>query len=57
MDEHTNISIMSGSHTPIYGNHIGASHWDWHDGGYFKVETEIELPLTRGLFYSGNPHI
>ena len=30
----------------------GASHWDWHDGGYFEVETEIELPLTRGLFYS-----
>ena len=35
----------------------GATHWDWHDGGYFEVETEIELPLTRGLFYSGNPHI
>ncbi len=36
----------------------GESHWDSHLGGYFEVETEItELPLTRGLFYSGNPHI
>ncbi len=55
MDEHEHFNYVRFSYT--YMGPGGASHWDSHDGGYFEVETEIDLPLTKGLFYSGNPHI
>lgn len=55
MDEYEHFNYIRFPYTYMGPN--GPSHWDSHDGGYFEVETEIELPLTRGLFYSGNPHI
>ena len=33
------------------------AHWDETMGGMFERETEIDLPLTKIAFYSGNPHI
>ena len=32
-------------------------HWDEQLGGMFERETEIDLPLTKIAFWSGNPHI
>lgn len=55
MDTHDNLSYIRFPYTKLGpGEH---KHWDEVNGGLFEKESDIDLPLTRIAFYSGNPHI
>ncbi len=56
MDKYEHFNYLRFPYT--YMGPGGPSHWDSHDGGYpISREEEIDLPMTKCIFYSANPHI